>query len=185
MSLATRRVLGDDGWLHTGDLGSIDEHGYCRVQGRLKDMIIRGGENVYPREVEDVLFEHEAVEGVAVVGVPDPEWGESAVAFIQLKPGHEADGHALAAEIAGRGGQALPLAVDIRDDSAIEAAVGAAVRHFGSIDVLVNNASAINPSKTPDLPMSRFDLMFDTNVRGTFAATEACHTWRRPGTPMS
>ena len=93
---ATRKVL-KDGWLHTGDLGSIDKHGYCRVQGRLKDMIIRGGENIYPREVEDILFNHEAVAGVAIVGVPEAQWGEAAVAFVQLKPGHDVDEHDLAA----------------------------------------------------------------------------------------
>ncbi|ASK34416.1 AMP-binding protein [Alloalcanivorax mobilis] len=82
---ATAKALDEDGWLHTGDLGSMDEYGYCRVLGRLKDMIIRGGENIYPREIEDVLFEHPNVVQAAVVGVPDPEWGESVAAFVQLR----------------------------------------------------------------------------------------------------
>lgn len=82
---ATASAIDSEGWLHTGDLGSMDRHGYCRVQGRLKDLIIRGGENVYPREIEDVLFTHPAVATVAVVGVPDPEWGETVAAFVQTK----------------------------------------------------------------------------------------------------
>jgi fatty-acyl-CoA synthase len=84
---ATRSALDADGWLHTGDLGTIDAKGYCRVQGRLKDMIIRGGENIYPREIEELLFSHPAVADAAVVGVPDPTWGEIPVAFIRLGDG--------------------------------------------------------------------------------------------------
>ncbi|CAN5295361.1 linear/branched/unsaturated fatty acid:CoA ligase LbuL [soil metagenome] len=82
---ATAAAIDKDGWLHTGDLGSMDKYGYCRVQGRLKDLIIRGGENIYPREIEDVLFTHPAVATVAVVGVPDREWGEIVVAFVQTR----------------------------------------------------------------------------------------------------
>jgi fatty-acyl-CoA synthase len=82
---ATAHAIDKDGWLHTGDLGSMDRYGYCRVQGRLKDLIIRGGENIYPREIEDVLFTHPAIASVAVVGVPDREWGEIVVAFVQTK----------------------------------------------------------------------------------------------------
>ncbi len=88
---ATRQAIDSDGWLHTGDLGSMDEHGYLRIQGRLKDMIIRGGENVYPREIEDVLFTHPSVANVAVVGVPDPDWGEVVAAFVQVRPEREVD----------------------------------------------------------------------------------------------
>ena len=94
---ATAAVLDGDGWLRTGDLGSMDEHGYVRVQGRLKDMIIRGGENIYPREVEDVLFTHPDVANVAVVGLPDPEWGEVVAAFVQAQPGADPGGAALEA----------------------------------------------------------------------------------------
>jgi long-subunit acyl-CoA synthetase (AMP-forming) len=57
----TAAAIDPDGWLHTGDVGSLDAHGYCRIEGRLKDMIIRGGENIYPREIEQLLFEHPAV----------------------------------------------------------------------------------------------------------------------------
>jgi fatty-acyl-CoA synthase len=94
---ATAAALDSDGWLRTGDLGSLDEHGYCRIQGRLKDMIIRGGENIFPREIEDVLFTHPDVANAAVVGLPDPEWGEIVAAFVQARPGTHPDGAALEA----------------------------------------------------------------------------------------
>jgi fatty-acyl-CoA synthase len=93
----TAKALDADGWLHTGDLGSMDGGGYCRIQGRLKDMIIRGGENIYPREIEDVLFTNPAVANASVVGIQDQEWGEVAAAFVQLKPGHTASGEELTA----------------------------------------------------------------------------------------
>ena len=84
---ATAIALDAQGWLHTGDLGSLDADGYCRIQGRLKDMIIRGGENIYPREIEDVLFTHPGIANASVVGVPDAEWGEQVAAFIQPRAG--------------------------------------------------------------------------------------------------
>jgi fatty-acyl-CoA synthase len=83
----TREVLDDAGWMHTGDLGVIDEHGYGNVTGRLKDLVIRGGENVYPREVEEFLYGHDKVQAVQVCGVPDAKYGEVVCAWIQLKPG--------------------------------------------------------------------------------------------------
>ena len=86
---ATNAALTTDGWLRTGDLGSIDELGYLRIQGRLKDMIIRGGENVFPREIEDVLFTHPGIANVAVAGLPDKQWGEIVAAFVQPRPGAE------------------------------------------------------------------------------------------------
>ncbi len=79
-----------------------------------------------------------------------------------------------AAEVEAAGGQALPVQTDIRDDSAVAAAVAAAVARFGGIDILVNNASAISLTPTPATPMKRFDLMFGVNVRGTYACTQAC-----------
>jgi fatty-acyl-CoA synthase len=84
---ATSEAIDAAGWLHTGDLGSADERGYYRIEGRLKEMIIRGGENIYPREIEQVLFAHPAVADVAVVGVPDDYWGEQVAAFVRLAPG--------------------------------------------------------------------------------------------------
>jgi fatty-acyl-CoA synthase len=84
---ATARALATDGWLRTGDLASIDAYGYCSIRGRLKDVIIRGGENIYPREIEDVLVMHPGVADVAVVGVPDDKWGEVVVAYVRAAPG--------------------------------------------------------------------------------------------------
>jgi fatty-acyl-CoA synthase len=74
------------GWMHTGDLATIDEDGYCNIVGRIKDMVIRGGENVYPREIEEFLFRHPQIEAVQVVGVPDAKYGEELCAWIKLKP---------------------------------------------------------------------------------------------------
>ena len=76
-----------DGWMHTGDLATIDAEGYCNIVGRVKDMLIRGGENVYPREVEEFLFRHPKVAQVQVFGVPDARYGEEVCAWIVLKPG--------------------------------------------------------------------------------------------------
>ncbi|MDZ7685566.1 MAG: AMP-binding protein [Gammaproteobacteria bacterium] len=79
----TAETIDADGWLHTGDLVTMDERGYTTIIRRLKDMIIRGGENVYPREIEEVLFAHPSVADVAIVGLPDPKWGEVIGAFIR------------------------------------------------------------------------------------------------------
>lgn len=76
-----------DGWMRTGDLCSMDHRGYCRVEGRLRDMIIRSGENIYPKEIEELLFRHPAVAETAVVGVPDTRRGEEIVAFIRPAAG--------------------------------------------------------------------------------------------------
>ncbi|MCO8150702.1 AMP-binding protein [Bacillus subtilis] len=84
---ATRKAINHDGWLFTGDLAVMDEDGYCRITGRLKDMLIRGGENIYPREIEEFLYRHPAVLDVQVVGVPDAKFGEEAAAWIKLKDG--------------------------------------------------------------------------------------------------
>src|SRR4051794_34617183 len=83
---ATARAIDADGWLHTGDLCAMDDRGFCTVEGRLKDMIIRGGENIYPRELEDLLFAHPTVGEVAVVGLPDDRMGEVVAAFIRPAP---------------------------------------------------------------------------------------------------
>jgi acyl-CoA synthetase (AMP-forming)/AMP-acid ligase II len=78
---ATRATL-KDGWLYTGDMGSFDARGFLTLRDRSKDVVISGGSNIYPREVEEVLLEHPAVAEACVVGTPDPEWGEVVVAFI-------------------------------------------------------------------------------------------------------
>jgi fatty-acyl-CoA synthase len=98
----TAATLGEDGWLHTGDLGFMDSRGFVQVVGRLKDMVIRGGENIYPREIEDVLLERPDVSEVAVLGVPDDYYGEEIVAVVRPAPGHRPEPHDLAAFVGGR-----------------------------------------------------------------------------------
>ncbi len=88
---ATAAAIDEEGWLHTGDLASMDARGHCRIEGRLKDMIIRGGENIFPREIEQRLFTHPSVGDVAVVGVPDEKWGEQVCAFVRAAPGASLD----------------------------------------------------------------------------------------------
>ena len=83
---ATAATIIDDGWLKTGDVGTMDARGYIRVTGRLSDMIIRGGENLYPAEIEAVLMHHPAIAEAAVFGVPDPHWGETVAAAVRLRP---------------------------------------------------------------------------------------------------
>jgi fatty-acyl-CoA synthase len=84
---ATDRAVDREGWLHTGDLATMREDGTVRITGRVKDMIIRGGENIYPREIEEFLYAHPKVGDVQVVGVPDSKLGETVAAWIRLKPG--------------------------------------------------------------------------------------------------
>ncbi|MDQ3311601.1 MAG: AMP-binding protein, partial [Actinomycetota bacterium] len=83
----TAEAIDDDGWMHTGDLAVMDDDGYVNIVGRIKDMVIRGGENVYPREVEEFYYTHPDVEDVQVIGVPDEHYGEELMAWIKLRPG--------------------------------------------------------------------------------------------------
>ena len=85
MPMATKDTIDEDGWLHSGDLASYDEQGNFRITGRLKDMIIRGGENIYPKEIEEFIYTHPAVKDVQVIGVPDEKYGEEIMACIILK----------------------------------------------------------------------------------------------------
>jgi fatty-acyl-CoA synthase len=87
----TAEAIDDEGWMHTGDLATLDDQGYAKIVGRSKDMVIRGGENVYPREVEEFLYSHPAIADVAVIGVPDQRFGEEIMAWVVLKPGQELD----------------------------------------------------------------------------------------------
>jgi len=87
----TREAIDEAGWMHTGDLATMDEHGYVCIAGRNKDMIIRGGENVYPRELEEFFFTHPAVADVQVIGIPDERYGEAIVAWVKFHPGHVAN----------------------------------------------------------------------------------------------
>ncbi|MHA3019461.1 AMP-binding protein [Mycobacterium sp. BMJ-28] len=99
----TAQAIDDDGWMHTGDLAVMREDGYCTVVGRIKDMVIRGGENVYPREVEEFLHTHPAIEDAQVIGVPDARYGEEICAWIKMKPGAQPlDANAVRAFAEGR-----------------------------------------------------------------------------------
>lgn len=88
--------------MHTGDLATMDDEGYVNIVGRIKDMVIRGGENVYPREIEEFLYAHPAVRDVQVVGVPDRKYGEELCAWVILKPGHALTEEELRAHCKGR-----------------------------------------------------------------------------------
>jgi fatty-acyl-CoA synthase len=86
----TREAIDPAGWMHTGDLATIDAEGYCNIVGRIKDMVIRGGENVYPREIEEFLYRHPKIQDVQVIGVPDPRYGEELCAWVRLRDGESA-----------------------------------------------------------------------------------------------
>jgi acyl-CoA synthetase (AMP-forming)/AMP-acid ligase II len=104
------------GWMHTGDAGVLDDEGFLYVQDRTKDMIVSGGENVYPREVEDVLFQHPAVADAAVIGVPDAKWGEAVKAIVVQKPGQSVAADELMKFCDGRlAGYKRPRSVDFVD----------------------------------------------------------------------
>lgn len=90
MPEATAAAIDSDGWLHTGDLATMDQDGYFKITGRLKDMVIRGGENVYPREIEEFLYTHPKIKDVQVIGVPDLKYGEEVMAWVMLRPGESA-----------------------------------------------------------------------------------------------
>ncbi|NDC79611.1 MAG: AMP-binding protein, partial [Chitinophagia bacterium] len=83
----TEQAIDGDGWMHTGDIAVMDEEGYVNITGRIKDMVIRGGENIYPREIEEFLYSHPDILDAQVIGVPDPTYGEELVAWIRLRPG--------------------------------------------------------------------------------------------------
>ncbi|MDR7255241.1 fatty-acyl-CoA synthase [Nocardioides sp. BE266] len=85
----TREAIDADGWMHTGDLGVMDDAGYVRITGRIKDMVIRGGENIYPREIEEFLYTHPDIEDVQVIGVPDDKYGEELCAWVRMRAGAE------------------------------------------------------------------------------------------------
>ncbi|MGH7340481.1 MAG: AMP-binding enzyme, partial [Candidatus Rokuibacteriota bacterium] len=88
---ATRAAIDPARWMHTGDLATMDDEGYLNIVGRIKDMIIRGGENVYPREIEEFLYSHPKIEDVQVIGVPDEKFGEEIMAWVKLREGQTAD----------------------------------------------------------------------------------------------
>ena len=89
-------------WMHTGDLATIDTDGYCNIVGRIKDMVIRGGENVYPREIEEFLYRHPKIQDVQVIGVPDPRYGEELCAWVRLRDGERVTADEIRAFCEGR-----------------------------------------------------------------------------------
>ncbi|MDP4095166.1 MAG: AMP-binding protein, partial [Bacillota bacterium] len=89
MPEATAAAIDKEGWLHTGDLARRDENGYYKITGRIKDMIIRGGENIYPKEIEDFIYTHPKVKDVQVIGIPDKQYGEEIMACVILKDGEK------------------------------------------------------------------------------------------------
>ncbi len=86
----SREAIDPAGWMRTGDLAALDDEGYCNIVGRIKDMVIRGGENIYPREIEEFLYRHPRIQDVQVIGVPDPHYGEELCAWIRLRDGEAA-----------------------------------------------------------------------------------------------
>ena len=88
----TAEAIDRAGWMHTGDLATMDDEGYCNIVGRIKDMVIRGGENVYPREIEEFLYRHPKIQDVQVFGVPDERYGEEICAWVILRAGERMDG---------------------------------------------------------------------------------------------
>jgi acyl-CoA synthetase (AMP-forming)/AMP-acid ligase II len=105
------------GWLHTGDAGMMDDEGYVYIQDRVKDMIVSGGENIYPRGIEDVLFQHPAVADAAVVGVPDEQWGETVKAVVVLRQGATATEEEIIDFCRGKlGGFERPRSVDFIEE---------------------------------------------------------------------
>ena len=110
---ATREAFFTDGWLRTGDAGYFDEEGLLYIYDRVKDMIVTGAENVYPAEVENALFGHPAIADAAVIGVPDPRWGEAVKAIVVLKQGVEATAEEIIAYARQRiAGFKLPKSID-------------------------------------------------------------------------
>jgi fatty-acyl-CoA synthase len=113
----TAEAIDAEGWMHTGDLARMDEDGYLVIEGRIKDMVIRGGENVYPREIEEFLYTHPDIQDVQVIGVPDPRYGEELMACVILKPGAAAlDAPGLAEFCRGKlAHYKIPRYVDVRE----------------------------------------------------------------------
>jgi fatty-acyl-CoA synthase len=113
---ATAEAIDKDGWFRTGDAGFMDEEDYIFIHDRVKDMIVTGGENVYPAEVENALFAHEAVADVAVIGIPDERWGEAVKAIVVLQPGVEAPAADIIAWVKTRiAGFKVPKSIDFID----------------------------------------------------------------------
>ena len=99
---ATQQAIDAARWMHTGDLATVDAEGYVNIVGRIKDMIIRGGENIYPREIEEFLYAHPDISDVQVIGVPSERYGEEVMAWVKLRQGVELTDEALVAFCRGK-----------------------------------------------------------------------------------
>jgi fatty-acyl-CoA synthase len=99
---ATTNAIDAARWMHTGDLATLDEDGYINIVGRIKDMIIRGGENVYPREIEEFLYTHPKISDVQIIGLPDAKYGEEIMAWVQLKSGEQSSSEEIRAFCQGK-----------------------------------------------------------------------------------
>ena len=99
---ATASAIDGEGWLHTGDLGTMDARGYLKITGRVKEMIIRGGENLFPAEIENAMLEHDAIAECAVVGIPDDTWGEQVACFMRSTGSERPDDASLKAFVRAR-----------------------------------------------------------------------------------
>ena len=151
---ATAAAIDRDGWLHSGDLACRDEAGNYRITGRLKDMIIRGGENIYPKEIEEFLYTHPAVRDVQVIGVPDKKYGEEAMACVILKePGSVTVDELMAYTKARLARHKVPKYIEFVDSFPMNAAGKVqkykmredAVRRLG-----LENAAGIDTAKTAE-----------------------------------
>ena len=98
----TAEAVDADGWMHTGDLATIDSEGYCNIVGRIKDMVIRGGENLYPREIEEFLYTHPGIKDVQVIGIPDGKYGEELCAWVVPRDGAELSAESIIAFCQGQ-----------------------------------------------------------------------------------
>ncbi len=117
----TKQSIDPQGWMHTGDLATLDDAGFCNIVGRVKDLIIRGGENISPREIEEFLYRHPKIQDVQVFGVPDRRYGEVVCAWIKLKAGERCEAEAIRtfckrADRAFQGAAAHPLRGSVPDD---------------------------------------------------------------------
>lgn len=144
----TAEAIDAGGWMHTGDLATMDEAGYLRIVGRIKDMIIRGGENVYPREIEEFLYGHPDIADVQVFGVPDERYGEEISAWVIVRPGAALDAEAIREHCRGQiAHYKVPRHVRIVD--AFPMTVTGKIQKFKMRDAMVAELAQATPASTP------------------------------------
>jgi fatty-acyl-CoA synthase len=144
----TRAVIDAARWMHTGDLAVMDEAGYLNIAGRIKDMVIRGGENIYPREVEEFLYTHPAIGDVQVIGVPDARFGEELCAWVKLRPGTSLTEEDLRAFCTGKIAHfKIPRYLRITDDFPMT--ITGKVQKFRMREVSITELSLESAAQTP------------------------------------